>query len=50
MGFFDNIGKMIDRYGRSRTGRGPKVKSGPSKGLTRARNKNGRWGASHKGK
>jgi hypothetical protein len=54
MGFFDwlsgSSGKT-DRYGNDReSGRGPRVKSGPTGGLLRARNKDGRWGASKKRK
>lgn len=33
----------VDRYGNDRTKGGPKVKTGPTAGLTRAKNANGRW-------
>lgn len=32
-----------DRYGNDRTAGGPKVKTGPNAGLTRAKNEDGRW-------
>ena len=47
--FSSGKGDARDRYGRSRSkGGGPKVKSGPTKGLNRARNKGGEWRRKHK--
>lgn len=34
---------LFDRNGNDRTKGGPKVKNGPNAGLTRAKNKDGRW-------
>lgn len=52
MGFFSFLfgGKSpTDRYGNNRLiGRGPRVKSGPTKGLLRARTKTGNWEKKHK--
>ena len=56
MGLFDflfgsdasNDEPKRDRYGHDReNGQGPRVQSGPTKGLLRARNKDGTWGRKH---
>ena len=40
---------ITDRHGNNRLfGAGPRVKSGPTKGLLRARTKKGNWGKKHK--
>ena len=34
---------ILDRHGNDRTKGGPKVKTGPNAGLTRAKDSKGRW-------
>lgn len=56
MGFFSSLfggnsddEPRRDRYGNDRQNSGgPKVKSGPTSGLTRAKNKDGSWRKKHK--